>query len=234
MALHRHRCARDGPLNLSDTATMTTLLAGRLALPDVMSHLAARRPVFHSEADFQFAFAQALADLDPDIRIRLEVPQRGTRSTYVDLTCTADQVSLVEFKYITRAWTGSDGRTDEPFNLRGHEALDLARLAFIHDATRLEGWTDEQPNANGFAVLLTNDNRLWEQPTSTRVTRDRAFRIHRGRSLAGTLLWGTPEQPYEPNTRILRGTYSTDWHDYSHLDDRPGGTHRWLGWSIAA
>lgn len=211
------------------------LLAGRLALPEVMERLAARRPVFHSEADFQFAFAQTLAALDPGIRIRLEVPQRAARSTYVDLTCAADHVlSLVEFKYITRAWSGSDGLTDEPFHLRAHAALDLARLAFVHDAQRLEGWTEQQPNTNGFAVLLTNDNRLWEGPASRQPTRDQAFRIHQGRSLTGTLLWGTHEHPYEANTHTLRGNYTIDWRDYHRLDDRLGGTLRWLALSITA
>jgi hypothetical protein len=198
-----------------------------------MEHLATRRPVFHSEADFQFAFAQAIADLDHTIRIRLEVPQRALRRTHVDLTCTAEQVSLIEFKYVTRAWTGSDGHTSEPFDLRGHEALDLARLYFIHDVTRLEGWTAVQRNTNGFAVLLTNDNRLWEQPTTPRATRDQAFRLHQGRSLTGRLIWGSADQPHEPNERTLRGSYLADWQDYSGLDTRAGGSLRWLGWHIS-
>lgn len=54
-----------------------TLIAGRLPLPDVMEHLATQRPVFHSEADFQFTFAQAVSDLDDTIAIRLEVPRRA-------------------------------------------------------------------------------------------------------------------------------------------------------------
>ena len=33
--------------------------------------------------------------------------------------------------------------------------------------TRLERWTDEQPSTNGFALLLTNDERLWETPPTT-------------------------------------------------------------------
>ena len=59
-----------------------------------MTHLAAQRPVFHSEADFQFAFAQAAADLDAFIRIRLAVPKRAARNTFVDSVCTGEIVSL--------------------------------------------------------------------------------------------------------------------------------------------
>lgn len=210
------------------------LLAGRLALPAVMTHLASRRPVFHSEADFQFAFAQSIAALDRRIGIRLEVPVRGEhRRTYVDLVCRdGDAVSLVEFKYVTRAWSGTDGHTDEKFDLRGHEALDLARLYFIHDVTRLEGWTAAQLCGNGFAVLLTNDGRLWDHPAPGRPTRDHGYRLHKGRTLTGPLTWGTRDAPFEANDRQLRGSYVADWQEYSQQDDRTGGKFRWLGWAV--
>ncbi len=209
------------------------LIAGRVRLPEVMAHLAARRPVFHSEADFQFAFAQSVADIDTTINIRLEVPQRAARRTYVDLVCSADQRTLIEFKYVTRAWTGTDGLTEEVFNLRSHAAMDLARLYFLHDVTRLEGWTADRTATNGFAVLLTNASALWE-PAIREDTNDAAFRLHEGQTLTGSLTWGTPEHPYERNNRLLRGTYTTNWQDYSQPDNRVGGTLRWLGWAVSA
>lgn len=53
-------------------------------------------------ANFQFALAQSITDLDPSIGIRLSVPKRATRSTYVDRIRRAErQVSLIEFKYMT-------------------------------------------------------------------------------------------------------------------------------------
>src|SRR4051794_21367439 len=46
----------------------------------VMSALAERRPVFHSEADFQHAFAWELQRRHPEARIRLETrPRPGVR-----------------------------------------------------------------------------------------------------------------------------------------------------------
>lgn len=215
---------------------MVTLLTGRLALPAVMTHLASRRPVFHSEADFQFAFAQSVAQLDERVGIRLEVPVRGGhRRTYVDLVCRASQqVSLVEFKYVTRSWSGTDGHTDELFDLRSHEALDLARLSFIHDVTRLEGWAAEQVCSNGVAVLLTNDGRLWDHPAPGKTTRDHRYRLHEGQTLTGPLTWGTPDAPFEANDRQLRGSYEVKWQEYSHQDDGPGGKLRWLGWAVTA
>jgi hypothetical protein len=115
---------------------------------------------------------------------------------------------------------------DEKYDLRGHEALDLARLHFIHDVTRLEDWTADQPDTNGVAVLLTNDNRLWEVPSSTRLTRDSAFRLHQGRTLTGTLAWGTSENPFPGNERSLRGAYNVDWQEYSRPNTESGGTFR--------
>lgn len=212
-----------------------TLIAGRLDLSKVMDHLSTERPVFHSEADFQFAFAQVVVGLDPAIRVRLEVPKRAEKRTYVDLACATDDLTtLIEFKYVTRAWWGSDGRTAEDFALREHAALDLARLYFVHDVTRLEGWAQNERDTDGLAVMLTNDNRLWEPPPAPSTTRDRAYRIHEGLTLTGRLTWGTPERPYADNDRDVRGAYRAEWNNYAHLDDRPGGRLRWLAWHIAA
>lgn len=212
------------------------LLAGRLDVLAVMKRLASQRPVFHSEADFQFAFAQTVVALDPSIRVRLEVPKRAAdRRTYVDLSCSVDaHTTLVEFKYVTRGWTGHDGITDETFTLRAHAALDLARLHFIHDITRLEGWVQTEPHTDGVAVMLTNDDGLWKTPPAPPTTRDREYRIHEGLTITGDLTWGTPDKPYPRNNRSVRGAYLTRWIDYSHLDDSTGGCLRWLATSIAA
>ena len=66
-------------------------ITGRLELDGVMQTLARRRPVFHSEADFQFSFAQIVHSMDPAIQCRLEVPvakaERGRRE--FTSTCSA-------------------------------------------------------------------------------------------------------------------------------------------------
>lgn len=115
--------------------------------------------------------------------------------------------------------------------MRSHAALDLARLHFIHDVTRLEKWVAADKDMNGFAILLTNDNRLWEEPTSEKPTRDHAFRLHKGRVLTGRLTWGTPEQPFADNDLPLCGTYEARWQTYA-VPQASGGILRWLGWTI--
>lgn len=176
-------------------------IAGVLCLADLMASLSARRPVFHSEADFQFAFAQAVTAADPDIQVRLEVRQKAKRAEYVDLACwTERQRTLIEFKYATAGWVGTDPH-GEDFYLRNHAAYDLTRRDFIHDIHRLERFTTEQPGTDGLAILLTNERSLWEN-TGRPVARDMNFRIHDGRTLAGHLVWGhrrhTGVRPHTP------------------------------------
>jgi len=199
------------------------LVAGATPLTKVMQALSRDRPVFHSEADFQFAFAQAVQFLAPNVKCRLEQPIPNTatgKTEYLDLLCKGPQGETpIEFKYFTRRWTGAVG--GEAFQLRGHAATDLLRLHFVHDLVRLEGFCLDNP---GLAILLTNERGLWRE--STRNTRDREFYLHDGRTLLGTLLWA--EGTFQPNTRTLRGSYKLEWQDYSYPDDQHDGQLRYL------
>ncbi|MER5534936.1 hypothetical protein [Streptomyces mirabilis] len=206
-------------------------VAGRIPLGDVIAQLGRRRPVFHSEADLQHSFARALWELSPDVRSRLEVPQRaGGKAEYLDLLCIGPSArTAIEFKYFTRRWTGTVGTPAEDYALKGHAAADLARLYFVRDIARLERFC-RRPDQNGLAIMLTNDASLWTPPGAGRgQTRDREFRIHQGRELVGTLLWA--EGAYKPNTCTLRGAYPLDWEPYSALDG-PGGEFRYLAVSV--
>src|SRR4051794_36948788 len=102
--------------------------------------------------------------------------------------------------------------------------MDLARLYFVHDVTRLEAWTVEQPDTNGFAVRLTNASALWDRNPGVN-TNDAAFRTHEGRTLTGTLTWGVPEAPYDrasahcvgPTRRMARLQPTRQPHGRWHL-----------------
>lgn len=192
-----------------------------------MAQLVKERPVFHSEADFQFAFAQSVQKLDPGIECRLEVPISKTTSTateYLDLLCKGPAGETpIEFKYFTRRWSGDLG--GEHFQLRNHAAADLLRLHFVHDVVRLERFGFKEP---GIAILLTNEPGLWTE--STRRTRDHDFRLHDGRDLGGRLLWAGGA--YSRNTRELWGSYQLVWHDYERLDDSRGGRFRYLALEV--
>lgn len=206
------------------TVRAVPLIAGVLDLDVVMNRLRTSRPVFHSEADFQHAFGQVVHDLDPGLGVRLEVRQQG--SEHLDLLCFGPAGrTAVEFKYVTAAWDGPDPRSGESFQLRAHAAHDLARRNFIFDVARLERFCSAATGTDGLALLLTNAPSLWAPPSSARITRDREFRIHEGRTLTGTLRWGGGDYP--ANERHLTGSYSLMWREYSHLPGRKG-TFRWL------
>lgn len=207
-------------------------IAGDLELRTVMRSLAHRRPVFHSEADFQFSLAWLIGQLEPDLAVRLEVPQSSGRE-YLDLLLRQPDgyATAVEVKYFMTAWSGTDAITGEHFNLRSHGADDVLRLNFIHDVTRLERFVS-QPGyrGNGVAILLTNYSGLWTRSTRVKPPRDSAFRIHDGASLTGRLVWGTGDFP--ANDRQLRGQYGVQWHDYSILGGAQG-TFRWVGLEVS-
>lgn len=208
------------------------MIGGGPSLDTVMSALARDRPVFHSEADFQHAFARVLWDLAPNVQSRLEVRQAPSddaqreRREYVDLVCRSPLgTTAIEFKYFTRAWTGNAGDPPERFDLRAHGAEDLARLHFVSDIVRLERFCPAL-DANGIAVLLTNEPRLWEAQTGgARPPTDLDFRLHGRRVLSGTLRWA--EGAFPANARTLRGNYELSWRDYSRVGDGRA-TFRWL------
>jgi hypothetical protein len=206
------------------------LIAGRLTLNDVMHQLARARPVFHSEADLQHAFARVLWTLAPEVEARLEVRQDVCeRIERLDLLCAGPSTrTAVEFKYVTRRWVGTAGAAGERYALKNHAADDLARLGFVSDIERLERFcTDTQQN--GLALLVTNMPSLWSPPTRpSRPTRDREFRLHDGRSLAGRLEWGGGDFP--ANTRSLRGAYALSWRPYARPD---GEEFRYLAVEVA-
>lgn len=190
------------------------LVAGRVPVHALMEQLARERPVFHSEADFQHSFARTLWETDRTIESRLEVRQPGTRE-YLDLLSFGPhRRTAIEFKYWTRRWSGPAGDPPEEFDLKAHAATDLARRNFVFDIERLERFSVGS-EGNGIAVVLTNDPSLWSPPSHRRITRDDAFRIHEGRTLTGTLLWGGGDFPV--NTRHLTGRYELRWKDYSLL-----------------
>ncbi|WP_328294217.1 hypothetical protein OG218_15995 [Kineococcus sp. NBC_00420] len=202
------------------------LIAQRVLLDDVIAGLQRTRAVFHSEADVQHAFAVEVGRSVADLRVRLEVPFRGAGSTYLDVLVSDPETgesTAVEVKYFTARLDITDPLTQERFSLRSHGADDLLRLHFARDLARLEGWAG--PQRSGIALLLTNASGLWSEPRGASPTRDRAFRIHEGRTLGGSLVWGDGDA--EENDLQLNGRYTTSWRDYSDLTV-PRGVFRWL------
>lgn len=192
------------------------ILAGSVALDEALARLSVRRPVFHSEADFQFALAWQVHELDPEIEVRLETPFKEGAHLDIEFRKQGAATAL-ELKYLTRpAVVEVDG---EVFHLRSR-ALDKRRYDVVKDVTRIEEYVAARPGSNGAVVVLASDDALWRPPlASRRVSSDAAYRIHEGVILSGELAWGPTAGPGSIRGReaVLRvlGEHTISWRPYS-------------------
>lgn len=196
----------------------------------LLRSLAVKRPVFHSEADFQFAFAWEAKLQNPDLDVRLEThPEPAVRLDLELVAPGGTRGVAVELKYMTRLWGGS--ARGEPFALKNHGASDLRGYDVIKDIHRVERFVAARPGWSGLVIVLTNDPGYWRPRTHGRETNADAFRLGEGILLEGARAWG-------PNTGgtsrgregvlRLRGSYPLKWVDYSSLGSGPGETLRAL------
>ena len=188
---------------------------------DILSSLAKRRPIFHSEADFQHALAWEfqLSRQTASIRLEQQIAAQGGR-VHLDLLVKDDSHHLaVELKYKTKK--ASVTRGEEQFHLRNQGAQDLGRYDFLNDIARIERYVETHPGSEGYAVLLTNDSTYWKQSRNADSI-DAEFRIHEGRSIAGSLAWGIRASQGTMRTREtaihIGASYESVWHDFSNID----------------
>lgn len=113
------------------------LLAGTVHLDDLLGGLAARRPVFHSEADLQHALAWEAHQLDRNLQVRLEThPEPHVRLDLLLSRPDLGRHTAGELKYLTAGWTGEVG--GERFTLKNHGAQDVRAYDVVKDIERLE------------------------------------------------------------------------------------------------
>lgn len=198
-----------------------------------MVGLASQRAIFHSEADFQHAFAWQFHEVFPEARVRLEYPFYAGKWIYIDLWLdTPSQKLAIELKYKSRTLETLHG--DEHFRLKSHSAQDSGRYDFLKDVARLEKVSMNSSNVSGYAVLLTNDPSYWG--TGRIGTVDVNFRLHPGREITGDMGWlpnaapGTIRGRTEP--LHLSGSYTVEWKPYSRLDAISGGEFRYLAFRV--
>jgi len=201
-----------------------------LAIHDLLGSLAIDRPVFHSEADFQHAFAWLLHQRHPELAVRLEVPVHvGESCLHLDVMAFSETLRVaIEIKYKTRAALCVAGT--EVFGLTSQAAQDLGRYDFVKDVERLERVAAARPGTIGYAVLLTNDQSYWKAGRPGSVDED--FRLYDGRRISGTLSWragaasGTIRGREAP--LVLCGSYEATWRDYSEIGPKERDRFRYL------
>jgi len=206
-------------------------LSMMINISDLMNNLANQRKVYHSEADFQHAFAWEIHRLLPKSSVRLEMPLKNAngKTLHLDILIQSpDRTIAIELKYKTRKLlTDIDGET---FSLTSHSAQDTGRYDFIKDIIRLENITSNLKSCEGYAILLTNDSAYWKQRTMGTV--DEAFSLTQDRILKNSMAWteeasdGT--RKYRENDLELIGEYKLNWQDFSVVNTKNYGQFRYL------
>lgn len=184
----------------------------------ILSSLAVVRPIFHSEADFQFALAWEIQEALPQVSVRLEFrPQGFEKKIYVDIWVTLDRHQIaIELKYKTRAFRIEDNQ--EHFKLLDQSAQDCGRYDFLSDLSRTERLVHNKLADEGIVLLITNDPLYWK-PSRRKSTIDKAFRIHDEKTLSGNLSWPSNVNAGTVKGRSsnisLRNSYKLGWGEYS-------------------
>ncbi len=197
----------------------------------ILSALAEQRPIFHSEADFQHAFAWEIHQQLPEASVRLELPvQVGKQFLHIDVwVAYQDAVLAVELKYKTRGLSIQIG--NEQYHLKNQSAQDIGRYDFLKDVQRLERVGAQHQNFKGYAILLTNDSAYWVKSTDFK-TVDADFRLYDGRVIEGVLAWSDKASDGTKKNREraieLQGKYRLCWTDYSRPSSARYGEFRSL------
>jgi hypothetical protein len=200
----------------------------------VMERLAKKRPIFHSEADFQHALAWEIHNVRPEATIRLELPVRADdgRAVHIDLLVVIEnQRFAIELKYKTASLDVRRG--SEQFSLRGQSAQDCGRYDFLSDVVRLERYVASEKPAMGFALLLSNDWLYWKKTRPNNIAVN--FSIHEGREIASNASMAWARDGYTKGREApitCQSRYSCSWRDYSTIEERgstmPNGRFRYL------
>lgn len=199
-------------------------------LVHILESLASDRPVFHSEADFQFALSGKIQHFMPGAQVRLEYRPFEAERVYLDIWVSSPSGNMaLELKYVTRKLTVRV--QEEPFDLLDQSAQDSRRYDFLKDVMRLEHIVEARPRTKGYAVFLTNDPSFWT-PYDRTDTTDAAFRIHQGRFATGTLAWSAHASAGTIKGReaplALRQEYMMQWRDYASPSLDAHGQFRFL------
>jgi hypothetical protein len=203
----------------------------------VLQDLAKARPLFHSEADLQHAYAWAIQTAHPDASVRLEYRHPAIQGrSYLDIWLELDGVRIgIELKYKTRA-VRVEHRTEQ-YELLNQGAQDQGRYDFCRDVSRIERIVAADSDAHGLAVLLTNDSSYWTLKRSTRLVDDR-FRLCEGTTLYGELDWLPHASAGTKSGRHaaiqIAGRYKLAWQHFSTIDAPRCNEFRFLALSTTA
>ena len=214
-------------------------------LEKVIDGLRKKRPIFHSEADFQFALAWEIQTAYPESKIRMEYPQMVSAKNFTiptDKTNTSENKVLInvdilvlykgspypiELKYKTKEIPNFECNK-EIYELKNHGAQSLGRYDFILDICRIESLAEALDNfKHGYTLWLTNDLSYPDiEPNPIVGYYD--FRVNEGvvKEANTPMRWGenlsanTIKGRNAPLT--LRDNYAINWKEYHDFGNNNG------------
>ncbi len=197
----------------------------KIDIPCLLAQLARRRPIFHSEADFQHERAWQIRACYPCVEIRLEVPfgidgsndpGKGRSRAALDILIRhRGRKMALELKYMCAGL--SHIIDDESFSLKNQSAHDVRRYDVWKDVERMEAFVNNHPGASAAVIALTNDPAYWAGPKKTN-TNEAEFSLRERRREKGSLEWapqtsGGTKRGRE-NPICLKNSYELHWKDY--------------------
>ena len=113
-----------------------------LDIHEIMHLLSMWRPIFHSEADFQFSLAWLIKKKYPDCEIRLEFVPEFNPSLHLDILVILNGKWIpIELKYTTKRCIKTIN--DEVYVLKEQGAKDQGCYNYLKDIMRIEEFRDK-------------------------------------------------------------------------------------------
>lgn len=187
----------------------------------LLEKLAVKRPIFHSEADFQHELAWLIHEEYPNAKIRLEIPSGNkTAIEHLDLLVEIDTLKIaIELKY--KKTSILELVNGEMFNLKPDTSHDTSRYDYLKDVSRIEDYIYRNPGSIGYAILLTNVDVFWREMKQGQNSEQ--FFLHEGRNIAKNvpMKWhekaSTGTLAGRKSELKLKNNYHIHWEDYSFL-----------------
>jgi hypothetical protein len=202
----------------------------------LLEKLAVKRPIFHSEADFQHELAWLIHEEYPNAKIRLETPIGDETATkHLDLLVIIGTLKIaIELKYKkTKLQIQVDSET---FNLKPDTSLDTCRFDFLKDVSRIEECIENKQAEIGYAIMLTNVDVFWREMAPGQNSEQ--FFLHEGRKIAKNvpMKWHEKASTGTLAGRVdgltLSNDYQIHWQDYSFLGEKEQINFKYLALKI--
>ena len=132
---------------------------------DILHQLSIKRPIFHSEADFQFSLAWLIKKKYPEYEIRLEFIPDFNPNLHLDILVILDGKWIpIELKYTTKKCIKTIN--DEVYVLKEQGAKDQGCYNYLKDIMRIEEFRDKSNNfIEGYTIKITSEISYLKPPT---------------------------------------------------------------------